>query len=232
MARVLIIGASSSLGSSVIKAFSTSGYDVLATYNSYPIVDIDDEKIISVKLDLSSEKSISHFYGKVSSDNLTIDVCVFLAGLLPGKSLKDYDQEEINQVMSVNFIGFSQTLKYLLPMFGIESQIIIVSSVSAERGSYDPIYAASKGALISFMKSLSQVIPLRTRANAITPGLIEDTTMFNEMSLSRQSFHISQSPTGKLTKKEDLSQIIVDISKPHWCNMNGAVIKVNGGMYI
>jgi 3-oxoacyl-[acyl-carrier protein] reductase len=232
VACVLIIGASSSLGNSVIKAFLDTGYDVLATYNSQPLRDNSEENFFPFHLDLSSEESISNFYSAVSFAEWNIDVCILLSGVLPGKNLQDYETEEMDHVMSVNFTGFSKTLKYLQPMFGDESQVIIVSSVSAERGSYDPIYAASKGALISFMKSLSQCKPLRIRANAITPGLIEDSTMFDDMSPSRQAVHLSKSPTGKLTKIEDLSQIIVDISKPHWRNMNGAVIKVNGGTYV
>ena len=56
--------------------------------------------------------------------------------------------------------------------------------------------------------------------------------MYNDMEASRRSFHVDQATTGKLTNMEDLSKIIVDISKPHWSNLNGAVIQVNGGAYV
>ena len=82
------------------------------------------------------------------------------------------------------------------------------------------------------MKSIATASPLKIRANAIAPGLIENTSMFNDMKLARQKFHIEQSPTKKLTNKEDLSKIILDITKPHWSNMNGAIIQVNGGTYV
>ena len=62
--------------------------------------------------------------------------------------------------------------------------------------------------------------------------MIDETSMFNDMDTARQEFHINQSPTKKLTTKEDLSKIIFDMTKPHWSNINGEVIKVNGGSYV
>ena len=232
MASVLIIGASSSLGSCVVKNFSDSGYDVLATYASNPLSETKSGQVVPVHLDLNADDSISEFVSFVTLEGWTFDVCIFLAGFLPGKNLKEYEAEEIDKVMSINFSGFSKVCKSLQPRFNNNSQIIIVSSISAQRGSYDPIYAASKGALISYMKSLSQCKPLKIRANAIAPGLIKNTSMYDDMDRSRQAFHVGQSPTGKLTKKEDLAKIILDITQPHWDNMNGAVIQVNGGAYV
>ena len=155
-----------------------------------------------------------------------------LLKIISGKNLSEYTPEEIDQVMNINFIAFTKLYKKLEKYFNNESQLIAVSSISAQRGSYDPIYAASKGALISFVKSISQINPLKIRANAIAPGLIENSSMFHAMEPARQSFHINQSPTKKLTKIEDLSSIIFDMTKPHWSNVNGEVIKINGGSYV
>ena len=113
-----------------------------------------------------------------------------------------------------------------------KSKVIFISSISAERGSYDPIYAASKGALISFMKSISLWSEGKILSNAISPGLIEGSTMFNQMIESRREFHTKNTPSGKLTSINDLSKIIFDITKSNWDNLNGQVISVNGGSYV
>ena len=230
MKSALLIGASSSVGTSVINIFSEGGYNILATYTNSVIEKSDN--VLPIKLDLSSDRSISNFLDYIKSNKLKFDVCIFLSGVLPGKNLYEYSIEEIDKVMNINFIAFSKLYKDLEKYLNNQSQLIAVSSISAQRGSYDPIYAASKGALISFVKSISQINPNKTRANAIAPGLIDDTSMFNDMDPARQEFHINQSPTKKLTTKEDLSKIIFDMTKPHWSNINGEVIKVNGGSYV
>lgn len=232
MKSTLIIGASSSLGSSVIKTFRESGHDITATYaKSYLNID-NSENISSIHLDLTSNESISKFGIDISTQKKNFDLCIFLAGYLPGNAIEDYKNAEIDKVMSINFSGFVKSYKHILPKFNDNAQVIIVSSVSGQRGSYDPVYAASKAALIAFMKSLSQVSPLKVRANAVAPALISNTSMFNDMDSSRQKFHINQSPTGRLTYPEDLSKIILDISRSHWSNMNGAIVQINGGSYV
>ena len=232
MKSALIIGASSSLGKSVVKNFIDSEYKVLASYADNKLNLQKSERVFPVNLDLTSYDSITNFNSIISKDDWAFDVCIFLAGFLPGKNIEDYKEDEIDKVLAINFSGFSKVYTYIQPKLKDNSQVIIVSSISAQRGSYDPIYAASKGALISFMKSLSQSKPLKIRANAIAPGLIEDTSMYDDMDKSRQTLHVGQTPTGKLTKKEDLARIILDITKPHWKNMNGAVVQVNGGSYV
>ena len=232
MGSTLIIGASSSLGLSVMKNFSEDGYHIVATYSGAPDKVLGIESINAMHLDLTCNQSISDFSLNIRQKGYTFDLCVFLAASLPGKNIQNYKNEQLDQVMAINFSGFAKVYRDLESVFNKNSQIIIVSSISAQRGSYDPIYAASKGALISFMKSLSQVRPLKIRANAVAPGLLKDSSMYNDMEASRRSFHVDQATTGKLTNMEDLSKIIVDISKPHWSNLNGAVIQVNGGAYV
>ena len=232
MGSILIIGASSSLGRSVMKIFSEEGSHVVATYSGAPDKVLCLENISAMCLDLTCDQSISNFSSNIRKKGYTFDLCVFLAGSLPGKNIQNYKNEKLDQVMTINFSGFAKVYRDLESVFNKNSQIIIVSSISAQRGSYDPIYAAIKEALISFMKSLSQVRPLKTRAKAVAPGLVEDSSMYRDMEGSRRAFHTDQATTGKLTNMEDLSKIILDLSKSHWSNMNGAVIQVNGGAYV
>ena len=157
MRSILIIGASSSLGHSVIKSFSTEGSHIIATFSEAPEKVLRLENMSALRLDLNCDQSISNFSSNIRQRGYIFDLCVFLAGSLPGKNIQNYKNEELDQVMAINFSGFAKVYRELESVLNKNAQIIIVSSISAQRGSYDPIYAASKGALISFMKSLSQV---------------------------------------------------------------------------
>jgi len=228
--NVLIIGASSSVGDAIISKFYSKKSHVVATYNSKNSIK-HKENIDFLQLDLGNNKSIDNIIEEVKLMLSHIDTAIFLAGILPGKNLKEYDVTDIEKVMTVNFTAQAKVIKGLLPLFDSESQIIMVSSISAQRGSYDPIYAASKGAILSFVKSLAAGLG-GVRVNAIAPGLIEDSTMCKEMSADRQEFHRQQTSQKRLLHMSDLAEVIYDISQNHWKHLNGACIDLNGGQYV
>ena len=228
--NIIIVGASSSIGNEIISKFRSPSTHIITTYNSKHNI-LYDENINHLKLDLQKDKSIENFIKGVHSIASHIDTAIFLAGILPGKNLKEYNLSDMGKVMTVNFTGQAKVIKGLLPLFDSNSQIIMISSISAQRGSYDPIYAASKGAILSFVKSLAVGLG-GIRVNAIAPGLIEDSTMYKEMTLDRRELHKSQTANKQLVNISDLSDIIYDMSQNHWKHLNGACIDLNAGQYV
>lgn len=228
--NIVIVGASSSIGNSIVSKFRSPSTRIIASYFSNNDINFDDN-IPALELDLSKDQSVENFIKEVHSITLHIDTAIFLAGILPGKNLKEYDVADIDKVMTINFTGQAKIIKGILPLLDSDSQIIMISSISAQRGSYDPIYAASKGAILSFVKSLSAGLG-GVRVNAIAPGLIEDSTMYKEMSADRRELHRQQTYQKTLLHMTDLADVIFDISKKHWAHLNGACIDLNGGQYV
>ena len=87
-------------------------------------------------------------------------------------------------------------------LFTKNASVIFMSSISGQRGSYDPIYSASKAAQIGFIKSIALWEGSEIRINGIAPSLVENSSMFNEMPAERQKYHMSQSPTSNFTSKK------------------------------
>jgi 3-oxoacyl-[acyl-carrier protein] reductase len=204
---------------------------VVATSHARP-VDVEDDGIVRADLDLSSEESIEHFVSTWIAPNAGVEIVIFLSGVLPGKALADYDDAEIDHVVAVNFSGQVKLLRRLLPFLAAPSHVLMMSSVSAERGSFDPVYSASKAALLGLVKALATGLAPKVRVNAIAPGLIEGTTMFHDMSSERKASHISTNPLKRLLSTEELAAIVHDLTRPHWSHLNGACIDVNGGSYV
>lgn len=231
MQNVLIVGASSSIGGAVAARFRGVSARLITTYASTVPTD-PQQQAEALPLDLRDNASIDAFAQQVGKLAPQIDVGIFLAGILPGKSLADYDFAAVDEVMSINFNGQAKLIQRLLPLLSARSRLLLCSSISAQRGSFDPIYAASKGALLSFVKSLVNRLPAGARINAIAPGLIQDSTMFEEMAPQRREFHRSQVPSGQLLLKQDLAEIIFDLCRDHWAHLNGACIDLNGGQHV
>lgn len=230
--NVLIVGASSSLGPLIIEKFLAENYSVIATYNSKPSNNKSDDRITSLEVDLLSEDSLTKNFEIEINSFSEINLVIFLSGILPGLSLEDYNYKLMKKVMGVNFIGQAEVLRCLRPKLADGSSILFLSSISGSRGSFDPIYAASKSAQNAFIKSLVEWLSPNIRINSLAPGLIEGTSMFNEMSEERREYHRSLSPTKKLTTKKDIADIIYNLNEPLWKNLNGQVIHLNGGSYV
>ncbi len=226
--KVLIIGGSSSLGISLIDSFLNKNYQIFSTYNNRKIK--LDKRITNVHLDLQSNESRNLFFEFVKQ-NEKFKIVIFLPALLFGKKLDDYTLNEISSCMDINFNLQAFVLGKILNNLYKNCCVLFISSISGEKGSFDPFYAASKGAQIAFVKSLSSWISPKIRINVITPSLIADSKMYFQMDKSRQDFHKSNNPMKKLLTKKELSEIICDISSENWSHMNGQVISVNGGQY-
>lgn len=229
METVVIVGASSSIGRAISSRFSMADR-VITTYSSR-IPEESDERN-AFHLDLREDLSIERFVEQLKKISLRIDVVIFLSGILPGKDLKGYAFEEVDEVMAVNFSGQAKVLMRMLPLLTERSRLLMFSSISAQRGSFDPIYAASKGALLSFVKSVCSQLPAGARINAVAPGLIQDSAMFVEMAVQRREFHRKQVPSQQLLGQQALADIVFDICQPHWAHLNGACIDLNGGQYV
>jgi 3-oxoacyl-[acyl-carrier protein] reductase len=229
--NVLIIGASSSIGRTIAARFRAADRRVISTYAS-TAPGCPDEAEDTFALDLQQDASIEGVTRSVAGLDGRLDAVIFLAGILPGKNLAGYEFGEIDKVMSINFSGQAKLLQGLLPLLDARSSILMLSSISAQRGSFDPIYAASKGALLSLVKSMAAQLPGGARINAIAPGLIQDSAMYRDMAEERRQHHRGQIPSHQLLNQEDLAEVVFDLCQPHWAHMNGACIDLNGGQYV
>ena len=227
MRNILIIGGSSSIGDHVEQAFKNHGDRVLSTYCS-SLRKKDNANIKYIELDLRSPISFSPLLDEVAKNAL--DAVIILSGVLPGKSIYDYLESEVNEVLNVNVISNIHIIKALIPYLNINSNIILMSSISAMRGSFDPVYAASKAAQIGLVKSLALWNKDQYKINAIAPGLIEDSTMYFDMSAHRRAYHRANSPTKKLITKPYIARLILDICEPGSKYVNGEIIEIDGGL--
>jgi hypothetical protein len=53
--------------------------------------------------------------------------------------------------------------------------------------------------------------------------------MWSDMTPERRAWHAERTPMGALLRADELARVIVDLTRPHWRHLNGAVIPLNGG---
>jgi 3-oxoacyl-[acyl-carrier protein] reductase len=224
--RAAIIGGSSSVGRAVIEKLLARGDSVLATFARTPLEPA--RGLQTARLDLRDERALADF-AQGAGQAGPLDALLFLSGVLPGKALPEYDLAGMQQVLTINVAAQARLIALLLPALAPGAQVLLMSSISGRRGSYDPIYAASKAALVGLMKSLARWHGARARFNCLAPGLIEGSSMYLAMSEERREHHRRASPGGALATVAEIAQVIVDLLGPHFRPLNGALIPLDGG---
>ena len=230
--HVVIVGGSASIGPAIAARFTQQGARVVTTFCAHPPAAGSMTGVSALHLDLRDDASISACVEELGRLVPRVDVVIVLAGLLPGRSLADYTDADVDAVMAVNFSGPAKMLRRMLPLVHASSSILLFSSISAQRGSFDPIYAAAKGAILSFVKSMASKLPPGARINAVAPGLIEESDMFKGMTPDRREVHRAQVPAHRLLVMDDLAAVLVDLCQPHWAHLNGACVDLNGGQHV
>ncbi len=222
--KILLIGGSSKVGKSIINHIDKNNYKIYSTYNTKKI---NNKNILQYKVDLSSKKNLSNFANLVND----FDIIVLLSGVLKGKKLIQFKDEEIINNFNINFLSQIVLLKKLFKKQKKNCVLVAVSSISGRRGSFDPLYAAAKGAMISFIKSISKWEAPKIRCIGICPGIILNTKMYKTFKKERLKLILSQNPNKEFINSDDLAKIVLDVSKSHWRHANGAIIDVNGGVF-
>jgi len=221
--HLLVIGKTSSLFAAIQSAFARAGWKITATTRQ-------NASLTDIELDLNSVESINKLAASAPKFS-NVDCLLILSGSLPGLQLREYSAEQIALTINANLSGPLAAIRALHPALKPGSQIIWLSSISGQRGSHDPVYAAAKAGILGAVKSLSKEFAPQIRVNAIAPGLILNSKMYNDMVPEARERHLQTTPTGKLMDMDDLAKILLDLTAPHWAHLNGACVDLNGGQF-
>jgi 3-oxoacyl-[acyl-carrier protein] reductase len=110
--------------------------------------------------------------------------------------------------------------------------INITSVVGASGNAGQANYAAAKAGIVGMSKSLAQELGSRgITVNCVAPGFI-DTDMTRALAESQRSALLERIPLGRLGQPEDIAAAVAYLASPGAGYVTGAVLHVNGGMYL
>jgi 3-oxoacyl-[acyl-carrier protein] reductase len=112
-----------------------------------------------------------------------------------------------------------------------KGKIINISSISGILGtSGQTNYAATKGGVISFTKSLARELgPFNIHVNAVAPGLIESEVV-SKMPKEKVEAIVKSSSLGRMGKPEEVAKVVLFLASEHSDYITGQTIVVDGGI--
>jgi 3-oxoacyl-[acyl-carrier protein] reductase len=160
-----------------------------------------------------------------------IDFVVTGAGLYRDQMVRDMSDEQWRQAIDVNLSGVFYTCRAAIPALTDGGAIVNIASMAGHRGSYmHSHYAAAKGAVLTFSRSLALELAPRVRVNAVSPGLIEG-PMVQPLLAARPDL-IDQTPLKRLGTPGEVARLVTFLCSDWASFITGETVHVNGGLYI
>ncbi len=237
---VIITGGSRGIGAACVKKFAQAGYEVAFVYekNEEAAEAVAKETgALALMCDVADFKAMADavrgagtYFGIKSFDAL---VCA--AGITGDGLITDISDEDIRRVIDVNLMGTINAVRAVIPgMIGEKrGSVVTVSSVWGQTGaSMESVYAASKGAVIAFTKSLAKELgPSGIRVNCVSPGVI-DTDMNKGHSKETMRELAEETPLCRIGRPEEAADTAYYLASEAASFVTGQIISVNGGFYI
>ncbi len=162
-----------------------------------------------------------------------LDVFVGNAGIWNSKDclVNDLEPDEWHRMMDANLTSAYLTTRAAIQRMGDGGRVVLITSTAAQRGEAGHAhYAASKGALQAFVKSLAVEVGSRgITVNAVAPGWV-DTDMSAGVLRGRSRERIlAEIPVRRIGAPEDVAGPVVFLVSDLARHVTGEILNVNGG---
>jgi len=238
---VLITGADSGIGKAAALLFAKEGADIAIIYHSNK----EDAEKVKSEIEGLGRKSVimqgdvsdSDFCKKAAEKAIAelggIDILVNNAGVqFPTNTIEDLEEENIRKTFDSNIIGMILLTKTVFPYLKEGSAIINTTSAVAYQGHPELLdYSATKGAIVSFTRSLAlQAKPKGIRVNAVAPGPVA--TPLTEATFGEEKEDLNKPPFERNASPEEVASSFLFLASQDSVQITGQVLHPNGGLIV
>ncbi len=236
----LITGAARGIGKAIAMKLAAEGSNIA-------ICDVDEEglnkafhqlqqsgsEVLIGKVDVTKFDEVQAFIQKILDKFGRIDILINNAGITRDSLLVRMGESDWDAVLDINIKGtFNCTKATAKPMMKQRGgRIINISSIIGITGNAGQAnYAASKGGIIAFTKSVAKELASRNiNVNAIAPGFIE-TEMTLKLSEEVRNNILKLIPLGKFGQAGNVADLALFLVSDDSTYITGQVVRVDGGM--
>lgn len=232
--KILITGASSGIGKGIALACAKLGASIIVSGRNQEKLNKTLSEMEGAHTSLVGDLTAFDKVPEYVQQLPMLDGVVHCAGFREMMLAKQLTSEDFDRTISINLKAPLLLQAELLRQKKIakEASIVFVASLGSELPIIgNAIYAASKGALISYANCLTlELAPRKVRVNCISPGMVwTDLIMDNSVTMEDLKEDESKYPLKRYGTPEDIANLAIyllsDASK--W--MTGTNVKISGG---
>jgi NAD(P)-dependent dehydrogenase (short-subunit alcohol dehydrogenase family) len=236
----LITGGDSGIGRAVAVAFAEEGADVAIVYKNEhadarktrALVEEHGRRCTLAAGDVGDERFCAGAVRAAVRELGHLDILVNNAAEQhPQDDLTKISRRQLERTFRTNIFSMFYMTRAALPHLGPGSAIVNSTSVTAYRGSHHLIdYASTKGAIVSFTRSLAQALaPKQIRVNAVAPGPIWTPLIPASFPRDKVATFGSDVPMGRAGEPAEVAPSYVFLASADAGYMSGQVLHPNGG---
>ena len=239
--RALVTGGSRGIGAAAARILARAGADVMIGYRSRT-ADADGVVATLRAAGVRADSHAADISTREGADSLVaatvrelggLDIFVANAGVWPAQdtAVADLDDERWATTMRENVDSIFFTTRAATRVIGAGGRIVLVSSTAGQRGeAFHADYGASKGAVISFAKSLAvELGPRDITVNAVAPGWVDTEMVAGAMAADARERINATIPLGRIASVDDIAGPILFLCSPLARHVTGEILNVNGG---
>ena len=238
----LVTGASRGIGRAIALALGRRGATVVGTATSESgaenISNYLKENGIAGQgavLDVTRQEAVEALLGALSGALGAPSILVNNAGITRDGLLLRMKEEDWDVILDTNLKSAYRMSRACLRAMtkARHGRIISIGSVVGSMGNAGQSnYAAAKAGLVGFSRALAREVAGRgVTVNVVAPGFIE-TDMTRALPEAQREALAGQIPLGRLGRPEDVAEAVAYLASPGAAYVTGAVLHVNGGMYM
>lgn len=239
--RALVTGGSRGIGAATAELFAEFGVHVAIGYRSRKedadriVMRMTDRgvKAAAFSTDISSREGADKLVQQAVQALGGLDFFVGNAGIWPADDVPvaDMDDQRWRRTMAENVDSMFFTTRAAARAMNENGRIVLVASTAGQRGeAFHADYAASKGAMISYVKSMCiEMAPRGITVNSVAPGWV-DTEMCEPAFAGGGRDRIAKNiPVGRVAAPRDIAGPIVFLCSELARHITGEIVNVNGG---
>lgn len=242
-AAVLVTGGASGIGAAVVRALVAEGAapalldaDAAAAHALAERLRADGARAVAVPADVTDEAAVAGAVAGAARALGGIDAVVCCAGVSGqvGTALADVDLADVARVMAVNVTGTVVVLKHADPHLRASTRwplasVVLLASDSALVAAPGMVaYTASKGAVLSLVRSLSVELAGAARVNCVCPSVVD--TPMARGDLGEAALDAEGGPGFPVQQGADVARLVLHLLSPASAPVNGTSLVSDFGV--
>lgn len=236
----IVTGGDSGIGRSVAVHYAREGANVVTVYHksdadakeTQALVSAEGGKCVLLKGDLAKEAFCKKIIDRTIKEFGAVDILVNNAGMhVEDKQVEGISRKQLMRTFEVNIFPFFYLCRYAVEHMKEGGCIINTASVVAYRGSEHLMdYAATKGAVVSFTRSLAKnLVKQKIRVNEVAPGPIWTPLVVEAFDEEHLKKFGKDTPMGRAGYPYEVAPAYVYLASEDSSYMTGQTLHINGG---
>ena len=246
----LVTGGSRGIGRATCRSLARQGWHVVAVGRDQTALTDTAQSIASAggtcaiaRCDARDRDAIERCVREVESRYGRIDLLVNNAG--GGSTGRPHPTDELpdqewTETIALNLTGVYRFCRAVVPAMKARGSgcILNVASIAAHTASNlsSSAYTAAKTGLVGFARHLAKEVgPYGIRVNTIAPGIIASERVaakYESYTENERAGLLARIPLGRIGRIEEVANVIAFLASDAASYIHGALIDVNGGLYM